>query len=336
MARHWDLTNQPTSRRETPTQMEIAAAPTRETINARALIDLWPAYLEGIHGRTTRQTRTNYTNQIGPACRFWRDYGPAHHWQIAPETGPALIHYLRTETGLGQNSIRTTVRRVRQFFKWIHTSGRLPIDISGWADLPAAHQTTIRTLSQEDLARVLAACTGANRIRDLALICFLVETGARRAEAAALDYKNVAWTAAMDGSAYLEVVKGYKDADKRRTVQFGRRTGKLLQIMRVVYGRDLLAGSVFGLTGSGISHAIGGVSKRAGVEVAPHDFRRTFATYWIRHCRAPSPALAERLLEVQLGHSPKTVAQAHYMALTHQDVAEHYVSPLDGLELWGL
>lgn len=316
--------------------MEIAASPTRETIGARGLADLWPAYLEDISRRTTRQTRINYANQIGPACKFWATYGPAHDHQIAPETGPALIHYLRTETGLAQNSIRTTVRRVRQFFKWIHTTGRLPIDISGWADLPAAHQTEVRTLSQDDLARILAACTGQSRIRDLALIAFLVETGARRAEAAALDYRNVAWAAAMDGSAYLEVVKGYKDADKRRTVRFGRRTGKLLQIMRVVYGRDLLAGPVFDLTGSGISHAIGAVSKRSGVAVAPHDFRRTFATHWIRHCRAPSPALAERLLEVQLGHSPKTVAQAHYMALTHQDVAEHYVSPLDGLDLWGL
>ena len=74
----------------------------------------------------------------------------------------------------------------------------------------------------------------------------------------------------------------------------------------------------------------------AGVEVSAHDFRRTFATHWIRNCRAPSPAVAEQLVRVQLGHSAQNVTQAHYLALDHTDVAKYYVSPLDGIDLWGL
>ena len=316
--------------------MDISVTPTAEQIGARTLADLYPVYLEELRPRVAAKTITNYQHQIAPACAFWQDHGRDHGWSIDRQTGPALLAYLHTETDLGQNSIRTTVRRVRQFLRWVHTSGRLPIDISGWIDLPAPRNTEIRTLGRDEIRAMVDACAGHTRIRDLALICFLLETGARRIEAAHLDYGNVQWTAPEGGYAFLEIVKGYRDTDKRRHVVFGRVTGKLLQIQRVVYGVDLLAGPVFGLTGSGITSVLAAVSKRAGVEVSAHDFRRTFATHWIRNCRAPSPALAERLLEVQLGHSAKTVAQAHYMALGYADVAQHYVSPLDGLDLWGL
>lgn len=317
--------------------MDISIIPVRETVGAHALHDLFAVYLDDLRPTVAAQTLRNYRSQMTPACTFWQNYAPDHDWQIAPETGPALLAYLRSETGLAQNSIRTTVRRVRQFLRWLHTSGRLPIDISGWVNLPAATQTAVHILTTDELTRLFTACQGMSRVRDMTLLAFLIETGARRAEAAALDFRNVQWAASsMCGSAYLEVVKGYRDTDKRRTVRFGEKTGKLLQIMRVVYGRNLLAGSVFELTNSGVSYALGALSKRSGVEFSPHDLRRTFATYWMRHCAAPSPALAEQLLQMQLGHSAKNVTQAHYVRLTHDDVAQHYVSPLDGLELFGL
>ena len=316
--------------------MDISSAPASEEIGARTLADLFPVYLADIAHRVAPKTVTNYRHQIGPACAFWEIHGPAHGWTITRQTGPALLAYLHTETDLGQNSIRTTVRRVRQFLRWVHTSGRLPIDISGWIDLPAPRKAEIHTLAQDEIRRLLDGCTGHTRIRDLALICFLLETGARRTEAAHLDYGNVQWTAPEGGYAFLEIVKGYKDVDKRRHVVFGRVTGKLLQLQRVVYGVDLLAGPVFDLTDSGVTSVLAAVGKRAGVEVSAHDFRRTFATHWIRNCRAPSPALAEQLVRVQLGHSAQNVTQAHYLALDHTDVAKYYVSPLDGLDLWGL
>lgn len=316
--------------------MDIALTPARETVGARALADLYSVYLDDLRPTVAAQTMRNYASQIRPACAFWQEYGPAHDWQVAPETGAALLAYLR-RTGRAQNSIRTIVRRVRQYLKWLHTSGRLPIDISAWVDLPAAAQTPVKVLTTDELQRLFGACQGMTRVRDMTLLAFLVETGARRAEAAALDYKNIQWAASvMAGSAYLEVVKGYRDTDKRRTVRFGPKTGKLLQIMRVVYGRDLMAGNVFELTNSGVSYAMGALSNRSGVDFAPHDLRRTFATFWMKHCRAPSPALAEQLLQVQLGHSAQNVTQAHYVRLTHDDVAQHYVSPLDGVDLFGL
>ena len=52
--------------------------------------------------------------------------------------------------------------------------------------------------------------------------------------------------------------------------------------------------------------------------------------------RSVSPSLAEQLLDVQLGHTPQTIAQRHYISLTADDVAAHYVSPLDNVDLFGL
>lgn len=316
--------------------VEISQSPKRESIGAHLLARLFDDYLAAIEPNVSPTTLNNYRRQISPACQFWQEYGPAHDYRIAPDTGDALLSWLRHQSGLSQNSIRTTVRRVRQYLKWLHTSGRLDIDISGWVPLPAARRTVEHILSIEDIRKLFDACAGHTRIRDMTLLAFLLETGARRVEAAHLDFSNVSWRESMSGCAFLEVVKGYKDTDKRRTVVFGQKTGKLLQIMRVVYGRDLLEGSVFDLTTSGIGFVMRGISNRAGVTFKPHDLRKTFATYWMRNCQAASPSLAERLLQIQLGHSPTNITQTTYAILNYEDVAENYVSPLDGIELFGL
>jgi integrase len=107
-----------------------------------------------------------------------------------------------------------------------------------------------------------------------------------------------------------------------------------LQLWQVVTGAT--SGAIFGLSNSGIQQVIDALALRAGVTVTAHDFRRTFATHWIRHCHAPNSDLAERLLEVQLGHAPRTVTQRHYLVLSYEDVAAYYVSPFDDLDIPGI
>lgn len=321
--------------------MNISVIPAEDRIGATRLLELYGEYIADIRPTVTTKTLQNYRAQIEPARLFWVQYGKTHEWSITRRTGVDLVHWLRTEyrtpkgNAISQNTLRTVVRRVRQYLRWIHTSGRLAIDISQWVDMPSAQKSPVKILTSAEIIALFDACVGMSAVRDMALLCFLIETGARRIEAAHLDYKNVQWQQA-NGYAFLEVVKGFRDHDKRRTVVFGPKTVKMLQIMRVVYKRNLLEGSVFDLTNSGVRHVVAGVSRRSGVEFAAHDLRKTFATHWMNNCTTPSPDLAKQLLQLQLGHSAHDVAERHYIQLTHADVAKYFVSPLDGIELYGL
>ena len=53
--------------------------------------------------------------------------------------------------------------------------------------------TTPRFLSDPDLARVLAACDGAERLRDRAIILLLARLGLRASEAAHLSFEQIDW-----------------------------------------------------------------------------------------------------------------------------------------------
>jgi integrase len=77
------------------------------------------------------------------------------------------------------------------------------------------------------------------------------------------------------------------------------------------------------------------LSEITGIEFAAHDLRRTFATHWMRHCKAHD-GLAETLLEMQLGHSARTITREHYVVLNTDDLLKHYVSPLDDVFVPGL
>lgn len=318
----------------------LSLMPLGDNVEANILADLFPVYLQERSKSVNRQTIRNYSIQTAPFFDWWdanaRRYGYALSKPALHEFGQWLQHDFRTRAGTkaSRNTVHTCVTRMRAFFRWLHVSGRSPVDISQWLDIPALPRPKPRVLTHDEIHRLFAACDGALRIRNMALIAFLLETGARRVEAAGVTWDNVTFYPDFSGHARLEIVKGYLDFDKRRTVVFGVKAGKLLQLLRIAYGHD--TGDVFELTGSGIGQVMTALSKTSGVEFAAHDMRRTFATYWLKNCATTSPSLAERLLDVQLGHSPQTIAQRHYIALTHEDVAANYVSPLESIELFGL
>jgi integrase len=90
---------------------------------------------------------------------------------------------------------------------------------------------------------------------------------------------------------------------------------------------------VFRISNTGVRDVLLTLSNATGVEFTAHDLRRTFATYWIKHCQATNPSLAEQLLEMQLGHSNRSITRRHYLVLTTDDVLAHYVSPLSDVDL---
>ena len=83
----------------------------------------------------------------------------------------------------------------RAFLRYLVAQGQLPAGrdhaVPGFASWQLA--TTPRFLSDPDLARVLAACDGADRLRDRAVILLLARLGLRASEVAHLSFEQIDW-----------------------------------------------------------------------------------------------------------------------------------------------
>ncbi|MFG1316847.1 tyrosine-type recombinase/integrase, partial [Xanthobacter autotrophicus] len=83
----------------------------------------------------------------------------------------------------------------RAFLRFLIADGRLPAGryhaVPSFASWQLA--TTPRFLSDPDLARVLAACDGEERLRDRAIILLLARLGLRASEAAHLGFAQIDW-----------------------------------------------------------------------------------------------------------------------------------------------
>lgn len=310
-------------------------------VQATALLRLLPVFLEDCARRgVATTTLTDYADTLRPFERWWIDVGARTGYILTPNLLRAYGAHLEASTNRSGNPLRrgtieTYTRRTRLFLRWLYTSGRLPVDMSQWIPKPTAPKPRKRLLTIEQIGALMTATGGGYRLRNMALIAFLVDTGVRRHEAAAATWGNVQWAGKWHGCVHLEVAKRYLDTDKRRDVVFGEKTGKLLQLHRILQAPSE-DDRIFRISNAGIAKMLSKVSEKTGIDFGAHDMRRTWATYWIKHCHAPNRDYAERLLEVQLGHSPRTVAQRHYMALTHEDVLANWVSPMDVVTVPGL
>jgi integrase/recombinase XerD len=83
----------------------------------------------------------------------------------------------------------------RAFLRYLVAQGRLPSGrdhaVPSFANWQLA--TTPRFLSDRDLARVLTACDGEDRLRDRAVILLLVRLGLRASEVAHLSFEQIDW-----------------------------------------------------------------------------------------------------------------------------------------------
>jgi len=85
----------------------------------------------------------------------------------------------------------------RAFLRYLVATGQCPVGrdhaVPGFASWQLA--TTPRFLTAPDLARVLAACDGEDRLRDRAVILLLARLGLRASEVAHLSFAQIDWAA---------------------------------------------------------------------------------------------------------------------------------------------
>ncbi len=310
-------------------------------IDATHLSSLFSVYLaDCARSGVTARTLEGYDQQIKPFQQWWQDNAPKHNHRLTREVIMDFFNWLRYDyrtrfdRPAAQNTLRSTCRRVRQMCHWLYNTNRLPINIASWMPLPPAPRAKGKFLSTEEIQRLVDSASGMNRLRNIALISYLLDTGVRKSEAANVTYDETIINPDRSGHTLLSFTKRYQGFHDPRTVVFSALTGSLLQMLAFMTGRS--TGKIFDLTDKGIQLMLTRLSQVAEVELVTHDTRHTFSNYWLRHCEAPNKYMVEMLMRHQLGHKPRTVTEGHYIHIDYREVKAHYVSPMREILIPGL
>lgn len=328
--------------------LQITLQPQETVIQARYLDQLIDTYLDAMRGRIDEASVTSYAYQLNPVREWWRATGPGRDYILTERTFTEFLpwakkHY-RTANGrkASTSTMRSACVRVRQFLKWLHLRGYMPVDVHQWAPMIQKPNTHKRFLTVDQCRQLFDAVpNGALMYRDRAMLAFLLGTGARRFEAANALWGDLVLNDDMTGHVHLRRVKGDNEGDRGgRVVVFGPATGYLLhfhrQFLRLTgqWGRDE---RIFGMTNTAIRVRLQVIAKRVGWPLGSHDLRRTFADHWFNTNRGNDSSTWA--LKLQMGHAlGQDVTAAHYLDLGNRDrVAEvilsHYVSVVEVIGL---
>ncbi|MGG5753187.1 tyrosine-type recombinase/integrase [Zafaria sp. Z1313] len=189
------------------------------------------------------------------------------------------------DSGREPATVRTRQLALRRFSAWMDEEGEVPDDGLLGLKAPKLDTKVIEPLTESELKALLKACDGTDFCsrRDEALIRFMVETGTRAGECAALltDDLNL-----LEGTAIVRRGKG----GKGRVVPFGAQTARALDRYRRLRAQHALAGTpafwlgdrnrAFGY--DALHKALTGRGAVAGLKgFHPHKLRHTAAHRWL-------------------------------------------------------
>lgn len=221
--------------------------------------------------------------------------------------------------GLKDNTIHGHARAIRTFLRFSHAENYSDNNLK--FAMPSISKIRLPVLSEDELKRFLATC---EKTRDFALVMFLVDTGARRAELLSLNWgdinleNGVVRIAHGKGNKYRSVVVGLKT---RRALLKYRRTVNHMKKSPLF---QTYSGT--GLKASGLRSMLLRIGKRSGLNVSPHVLRRTFATMSLR--------AGMNIIHLQglMGHSSLEMTRKYIQLLESDLVEAHRMhGPIDNL-----
>ena len=324
-----------------------------QSIDAALLPQIIELYLSTklATGAITPKTEKNYRNNLNPWVAYWDACAAQHQQTISPEILTNALTWMRTDyrNARARTPHETSVHhcwvRLRQVFNWAYANNCTGnVNLAEWCPpLPEADPTA-HFPSVQELAAILAQPSGEQRLRDVAVIAFLVSTGARRYEAAHAGCETLVFNTPLGkldaggdhaGWLVLRKVKGDKEGrGPGRPACFCSACGLLLKCYLRSVGRT--EGPIFAMSDTAICQMIDKHATAAGVPlVSPHGFRRMLADHWDEvHGLGGRAALKK-----QLGHATAAgdVTERHYISRNQRrvarEIAKWHASPLSLIPL---
>jgi integrase len=324
-------------------------------VYAELLEDLIEHYFEHqlSHGIITKTTHRNYRIHMRPFVAWWQEFGPPNQYRLTRQLLQDSLEWIESEyrSLKGEPLARTTIEdcyaRVRSVFHWLYRNNCTgSVNIAEWCPRLVRSQPKLYFPTIAEMQTLLSQPAGDYRLRDTAIMAFLLSTGARLFESAAVTRDCVQFDTPVT---CLDVDKnhgGYCHLPKTKFDNLGHRGGRHvvfctktgLLLKAYLRSVDRQPGdSLFDISDSGISQVIKRYTRQAGLdEISPHAFRRCFSDHWQDTHRREHVLM----LKYQLGHSTGTndVTESRYTNRDNpmrkvRDIQERYVSPLDQIDI---
>lgn len=195
------------------------------------------------------------------------------------------------EKGYASATLARKVAALKSFFHWLAAEGLLTADPTESLDSPKVGKTLPRTLSPEEVDRLLvapSAKTGPEAARDAAMLRLLYATGMRVSEMMSLNVEDVDLAS--------DYVRCLGKAGRERHIPFDHRTHAALETY-LSTARPILTRHVMGSARSGLALFVNhrgerltrqgfwlilkGYAKTAGLPgtITPHTLRHSFAIH---------------------------------------------------------
>lgn len=209
-----------------------------------------------------------------------------------------LVGYLaaRRRAGISPSAIKRCVASFRSFFGFLNPAH----NIAGKIPFPKVKRKRQRTLDEDQMLAVLATCDSSSEmgVRDLGMMCLMVDTGLRAREVCRLKAVDVD----LEKRRLFVIVKGGDEkmgVFSASTAEFLRRWLEV-RARRINPGVETLFIGLGGLTPgrpittNGLRVIFRKIGKRAGLPsgFSPHDLRRTFCVLALR-LGAPTRVIQE-------------------------------------------
>lgn len=331
--------------------------PSLVEVEASQLPTLLDLYLDETQKRVRPSSFKVTYRYIAPFQDWWSNHPYVHQNTLSKKTIAEFMEWYLHEYK-PERVPKTTEymahfmsETLRTFLRWLHQKGAVQeniVEICPLYEYTPPNDKYFPTIN--DLLAMFHICRGPNRIRDAALLSFMVETGARRFEVAAVHVKHVTLDMPLNdfsidpenfGHVYLPVTKGNHDGEKPgRTSVFSHMTALLLKTY--LHSHGVTSGSLFGMPAGSIWYVTNKIGAAANLpRIHPHAFRAMFIDWFVDNSDGAEGIKADLALRLQVGHQTrKDVTVAHYVdhansAKNIRRIRSFYTSPMLHLESRG-
>lgn len=305
--------------------------------------DAIEGFLLAVAMRSSPHTVRDYRTTLLQWKEFLDDNPPVD--QLSADDVRRFLYHLRIVRQLAPKTVKNAHTGISSFYTWAESELGIEHILRGRVASPKAQSRPMVPLEQRDIKALLASCERTavwkgpkrgpatsprpTKVRDRAIILFLLDTGVRSQELCDL---VVGDAEIRTGTVQVRHGKG----DKGRTVYLGVVARDAL--WKYVSKRGALKADepLFEtsrrrpLDRNALSHMLLAGGQRAGIvePVTPHRFRHTFAITYLRN--GGDVFTLQRLL----GHSTMDMVK-RYLQLAQVDMAEAHrkASPVDNWRL---